>query len=183
MASKELKEVLLLDQKIFEDERGYFLESFNKKIFEKSIGAPREFVQDNVSLSKKNVLRGFHYQMKPFEQGKLVRVLQGSILDVVVDIRKNSNSYGDHCSYIIDSKKNNSLWIPEGFAHAFLALSEETIVYYKTTNFYSKDHEITIPWDDKNICFNWPVSKEDMILSEKDSKNTISLKEFWDQQK
>ena len=93
MASKELKEVLLLDQKIFEDERGYFLESFNKKIFEKSIGAPREFVQDNVSLSKKNVLRGFHYQMKPFEQGKLVRVLQGSILDVVVDIRKNSNSY------------------------------------------------------------------------------------------
>ncbi|MDD4213490.1 MAG: dTDP-4-dehydrorhamnose 3,5-epimerase, partial [Bacteroidales bacterium] len=154
--------------------RGYFFESFNSNKF-KDLGIYEEFVQDNQSLSGKNVLRGFHFQRPPYEQGKLVRVIKGSVLDVAVDLRKKSPSYGKNVAFVLSENNKQMLWIPPGFAHAFLTLEDDTIFFYKCTGLYNKDAEVIISWDDPDINFKWNIS--DPILSERDKKG-IQFKLF-----
>lgn len=164
----KIPDVKLIEPDIFKDERGFFYESFNQRKFNRLIGQDITFVQDNHSKSSKGVLRGLHYQEKPFAQGKLLRVIVGEIFDVVVDIRKESSTYGQWISEIISSEKHNQIWIPEGFAHGFVALKDNTHVLYKTTNFYSKDHEKTIHWTKNEFNIIWP---KDLLfsISKKDS--------------
>jgi len=163
----KLPEVKIIEPDVYEDDRGYFFESFNQKKFNKLLQANLSFVQDNQSYSKYGVLRGLHYQTEPFSQGKLVRVIYGEIFDVAVDIRKDSETYGRWVGEILSSNNFKQLWIPEGFAHGFLTLSNTAIVSYKTTNYYSKDHEINIRFDSFNI--DWPKLNIKYILSTKDS--------------
>ncbi|HDV3963059.1 TPA: dTDP-4-dehydrorhamnose 3,5-epimerase, partial [Escherichia coli] len=132
----------------FSDERGFFFESFNQKIFEEAVGRKVEFVQDNHSKSSKGVLRGLHYQLEPYAQGKLVRCVVGEVFDVAVDIRKSSSTFGKWVGVNLSSENKRQLWIPEGFAHGFLVLSETAEFVYKTTNFYSYPHERSIIWSD-----------------------------------
>jgi dTDP-4-dehydrorhamnose 3,5-epimerase len=160
--------------KIFEDERGYFYESFNAQNFKDHVGN-FDFVQDNQSLSQKGVLRGLHFQNPPYEQGKLVRVLAGSVLDVIVDIRKNSLTYGKHFSYVLCATKKHALWVPPGFAHGFLTLEDQTVFFYKVTNYYNKESEGCIAFNDSNLGIDWGV--ENPILSEKD-KNASAFATF-----
>lgn len=160
-----LKDLLIIIPTVFEDERGYFYESYNKSVFA-SHGISDEFVQDNQSLSQKGVLRGLHFQNPPFAQGKLVRVIKGSVFDVAVDIRKNSATYGRHFDIVLDEKQKNILWIPPGFAHGFLTLENDTIFSYKCTNVYNKASEDCILWNDPDIGIEWNV--EDPVLSQKD---------------
>ena len=169
---------LIFTPKIYADERGYFFESWNKKQFlnfiEKSqeiINQKKEiaFVQDNQSFSSKNVLRGLHYQVNPYAQGKLVSCINGEIFDVVVDLRKDSPSFGRWAGLILSGTNSKQLWIPEGFAHGFLSLSEKTKVLYKTTNYWNKQSERSLKWDDPIIDIKWPLLKSSPILSKKDS--------------
>lgn len=165
----KIPDVKLIDPDIFKDERGFFYESFNQQKFNEAIGEKITFVQDNHSKSSKGVLRGLHYQDIPFAQGKLVRVVAGKVFDVAVDVRKESPTYGEWVSEIISSEKHNQIWIPEGFAHGFVALEDNTHVLYKTTNFYSKDHEKTIHWSKNEFNIIWPkdllftISKKDLF--------------------
>ena len=159
-------EVLYLEPNLFKDSRGYFFESYNLKKFNDLVGKDINFVQDNESQSKKSVIRGIHYQKNPYEQGKLVRVLSGSIFDVAVDLRKNSKTFKKHIGVVLSETNKRMLWIPRGFGHGFQALENNTKVIYKTDNCYNKDSELTIPFDDKIININWPL--EDPILSIKD---------------
>jgi len=159
---------------IFGDERGFFLESFNQEKYE-SFLTGYSFVQDNLSKSKKGVLRGLHFQAPPFDQGKLVQVIQGSVLDVAVDIRKNSPSYGKHFKVILNDLDRNQLWIPPGFAHGFASLEDDTIFSYKCTNTYSKAHEGCLLWNDPDLNIDWGIDRA--IVSEKDQEGTL-LKEF-----
>ncbi len=158
--------LLIVHPTVYRDERGYFFESFNKKQFENSTGYKKEFVQDNQSLSQKNILRGMHFQNPPYSQAKLVRVIQGSVLDMVVDLRKNSSTYGQHFSLELTEKNLLSLFIPEGFAHGFLTLEDDTIFLYKCTEFYNKESEVTLMWNDKGLAMDWKL--ENPIISEKD---------------
>ncbi len=160
-----IKDLFIIQPKIFEDERGYFYESYNKVAFEK-IGIKEEFVQDNQSLSQKNVLRGLHFQNPPYAQGKLVRAIKGSILDVAVDIRKKSKTYGQHFDIVLSEINKTMLWIPPGFAHGFLTLEDNTIFSYKCTNIFNKASEDTIVWNDKTLNIQWGV--DNPTLSEKD---------------
>tara|TARA_B100000686_G_C16092942_1_gene619472 strand:+ start:67 stop:597 length:531 start_codon:yes stop_codon:yes gene_type:complete len=153
----------------FEDRRGFFRESFLKKFFKKN-----NFVFQCISKSKKNVLRGLHLQTK-FSQGKYVSVLKGKIIDVAIDLRKNSKTFGKHFKIELSSKNAKSIFIPEGFAHGFISLSFETIVHYSCTNYRSAKHEIGIMWNDKDLKIKWPIKKP--ITSKKDSSN-ISFKQF-----
>jgi dTDP-4-dehydrorhamnose 3,5-epimerase len=164
-----------LEPTVYGDDRGYFFESFNKKKFEELTGVDVDFVQDNQSKSKKGVLRGLHFQNPPFAQGKLVRVVSGSVLDVVVDIRKQSSSYGEHFKVVLDAKKHNMLWIPPGFAHGFLTLEDDTIFIYKCSEFYNPDSEVCISWNDVSLNINWGV--ETPLVSSKDSQGLI-FKDF-----
>ena len=159
--------------KVFADPRGYFFESYNKEIFAKN-GLNMIFVQDNQSLSHKGVLRGLHFQNPPFAQGKLVRVITGSVFDVAVDIRKDSPTYGKHFGAELTAENKMMMYIPEGFAHGFLTLEDNTIFSYKCTNFYNKASEDSIKWNDPEIGIKWNV--EDPLLSEKD----VSGKDFRD---
>lgn len=169
-----MDELKIFTPNIFKDTRGFFFEAFNQKNFTDNV----KFVQDNISFSHKNVLRGLHLQIDPMEQGKFVRVLRGSVFDVAVDLRKRSSSYGVYKSFILDDINNNALWIPPGFAHGFLSTSDEAIIQYKTTNFYSPKHERTIAWDDPDIGIDWPISNiSDLIISDKD-KQGISFQEL-----
>jgi dTDP-4-dehydrorhamnose 3,5-epimerase len=161
----ELSGIILIEPHQFRDERGYFFESFHREIFLKN-GIQYDFVQDNQSLSKKNVLRGLHFQSPPYEQGKLVRVIKGSALDVVVDIRKNSPTYGKHLTVILNEENHRMLWIPPGFAHGFLALMDETIFYYKCTGYYNRQAEGGIMWNDPLLAIDW--KSDNPIVSEKD---------------
>lgn len=158
--------VLILTPNIYGDERGYFFESFNQKQFEAAVGKEVIFVQDNQSKSQKNVLRGLHFQNPPHAQGKLVRVLSGSVLDVAVDIRKNSPTYGKHLTFELNAQTNKMVWLPEGIAHGFAALEDNTVFFYKCTNYYNKESEDCILWNDKNLNIDWKI--EHPILSEKD---------------
>ncbi|MAV58455.1 MAG: dTDP-4-dehydrorhamnose 3,5-epimerase [Candidatus Marinimicrobia bacterium] len=167
-----IKDLKILKPKVFNDDRGYFFESYNKKIFEEVVGKPINFVQDNQSLSSKNVLRGLHFQSKPFEQGKLVRVIKGKIFDVAVDIRKSSQTFKKWVGVELSSENKKQFWIPSGFAHGYLVLSDEACIHYKTTNHYSRENENTIIWNDESIGIEWPNANE-KILSEKDKKGLI----------
>jgi len=160
-----IKDLLIIQPKIFKDERGYFFESYNESIFKQN-GLNIHFVQDNESLSQKGVLRGLHFQNPPFAQGKLVRVIKGAVLDVAVDIRKNSPTYGQHFSLELSEENKTQLWIPEGFAHGFLTLTDNTIFSYKCTNLYNKNSEGCILWNDSQLDIKWGITNP--VLSEKD---------------
>lgn len=160
-----ISDLLIIQPKVFEDERGYFFESYNNSLF-KQHNIQVDFVQDNQSLSQKNVLRGLHFQNPPFAQGKLVRVITGSVLDVAVDIRKNSPTYGKHYSLVLDEKNKTMMWIPPGFAHGFLTLENNTIFSYKCSNLYDKNSEDSIRWNDPDIGIDWGTTTP--LLSEKD---------------
>jgi len=166
-----IPDVLLIEPEIFYDERGFFLESFNQDNFDKVIGCKLNFVQDNHSKSLKGVLRGHHYQREPKAQGKLVRVIQGEVFDIVVDIRKSSPSFGKWIGEILTSENQKQIWIPEGFAHGFLTLSETAEVLYKTTDFYDKNYECSLLWNDEDLNINWPTRNP--ILSEKDRQANL----------
>ena len=147
--------VKLIEPLVFEDERGFFFESFNHKKFEEAIGYSVSFVQDNHSKSSKGVLRGLHYQLPPYAQGKLVRVVQGEVFDVAVDIRKSSPTFGEWVGETLSAENKKQLWIPEGFAHGFLTLSETAEFLYKTTNYYAPESERSIRWDDSALKVDW----------------------------
>lgn len=161
----ELKGLFVLKPRVFEDERGYFFESYNQNLF-KQAGLDLEFVQDNQSLSQKGVLRGLHFQNPPHAQGKLVRVITGAVLDVVVDIRKNSATYGKWFGLELTEKNKWMMYVPPGFAHGFLTLENNTIFSYKCTNFYNKAAEDCLLWNDKDIDIKWNYN--DPLLSAKD---------------
>lgn len=161
----KLKGLLVIKPRVFQDERGYFFESYNQNIFNQA-GLNIEFVQDNQSLSQKGVLRGLHFQNPPHAQGKLVRVITGSVLDVVLDIRKDSDTYGQWFGLELTEKNKWMMYLPPGFAHGFLTLENNTIFSYKCTNFYNKSSEDCLLWNDKDININWNFDKP--LLSAKD---------------
>ena len=162
--------VLILTPRIFRDDRGAFLETWNQRVME-DLGVPGPWAQDNFSISKKNVLRGIHYQIVQ-PQGKLVRAAYGAVLDVAVDLRRSSPAFGQHVAVELTAENARMLWIPEGFGHAFLVLSEEAGFAYKTTNYYSQVGERTIRWNDSELAIQWPVKAADVVVSEKDSIGT-----------
>jgi len=162
-----IKGLFEITPRIFKDERGYFFESYSKKLFEEN-GIKEEFVQDNQSFSAKNVLRGLHFQKPPYAQGKLVRVAAGSVLDVAVDLRKGSPTFGKYDAIVLDSEKGNMFYIPPGFAHGFLTLEEGSIFTYKCTDFYNKASESGIVWNDPELNIDWGVSAP--LVSEKDNQ-------------
>jgi len=159
--------LFVIDPNVFEDDRGYFFESYNKNAFEKN-GISDLFVQDNQSKSQKDVLRGLHFQLPPYSQAKLVRVIQGSVLDVAVDLRKDSPTYGQHYSVVISAENRKMFFIPEGFAHGFLTLEDNTIFSYKCSNVYHTESEAALLWNDKDIAIDWGI--ENPILSGKDNE-------------
>jgi dTDP-4-dehydrorhamnose 3,5-epimerase len=169
-----LKGVLVIKPDVFKDNRGYFYESFNAQKFREH-NLDITFVQDNQSMSGKNILRGLHFQVPPFAQGKLVRVIKGSVLDVAVDLRKDSQTYGENYTVVLSEENFLQLWIPPGFAHGFLTLDEETIFAYKCTNYYNKEFDHGIMWNDPDLAINWGI--RDPVLSEKDKTN-IPFTEF-----
>ena len=162
----EIKDVLIIEPQVFGDQRGFFFESFNRKTFAEKTGLNLNFVQDNHSRSQQNVLRGLHYQIKQ-PQGKLVRTVVGEILDVAVDIRQSSPTFGQWIGVNLSAENKKQLWIPEGFAHGFLVLSEIAEVLYKTTDYYAPEYERSILWNDPDININWNL-KTEPLLSKKD---------------
>jgi dTDP-4-dehydrorhamnose 3,5-epimerase len=161
----KINDLVLIQPDVFPDPRGYFFESFQKEKF-LALGIDAEFIQDNESMSGKGVLRGLHFQKPPFAQGKLVRVVCGSVLDVAVDLRKASKTYGKWESSLLSAKNKLMMWVPEGFAHGFLVLEDNTIFQYKCTNYYNKDSESGIIWNDPDLKIDWGINKP--IVSEKD---------------
>jgi dTDP-4-dehydrorhamnose 3,5-epimerase len=164
----KIPDVLIIEPKVFGDERGFFFESFNKQSFAEAIGIEDDFVQDNHSKSTKGVLRGLHYQIKQ-PQGKLVRVVSGEVLDVVVDIRKSSGTYGQWVSVTLSADDKRQLWVPPGFAHGFVVLSDSAEFLYKTTDYYAPEHERCIRWNDADLAIDWQYSDAPLV-SEKDAK-------------
>ena len=162
----EIEGLVIIEPKVFKDDRGYFFESYNKKGL-KDNGIDVDFVQDNQSLSQKGVLRGLHFQNPPYAQAKLVSVIKGSVLDVAVDIRKDSKTYGDYVAVELSGENKKMFFIPEGFAHGFLTLENDTIFSYKCSNFYNKESEGSLLWNDANLNINWGI--EAPILSGKDN--------------
>lgn len=170
----KIKDLLIFEPRVFGDDRGWFMESFNQANFEKALtgrglDVPK-FVQDNHSYSKKGVLRGLHYQLNPHAQGKLVRVVQGRAWDVAVDIREGSETFGQWVGVELTGENHKQFWIPAGFAHGFVALEDNTQFLYKTTNYYSKECERSIVWNDSQIGIEWPIEKDlELLLTDKDS--------------
>lgn len=165
-----IRDVALVTPKRFEDARGYFAETWSDRLFREKV-ADVSFVQDNQSLSRhKGTIRGLHYQRPPAAQGKLVRVLRGSILDVAVDVRKGSPTFGQHVAVRLDAQTGAQLWVPEGFLHGFCTLEDDTEVAYKVTNYYSAEHDAGIAFDDPMLAIDWTVSAADAVLSDKDRK-------------
>ncbi|MDB4218589.1 dTDP-4-dehydrorhamnose 3,5-epimerase [Planktomarina temperata] len=167
-----IKDVKIIEPTVYQDERGFFFESFNQRKFEEAIGRKVEFVQDNHSKSAKGVLRGLHYQLPPHAQGKLVRVVKGEVFDVAVDIRKSSHTHGQWVGVNLSAENKKQLWIPEGFAHGFLTMNEHTEFIYKTTNYYAPAYERCIQWCDPSLAIEWPKT-EGIIVSEKDTNGTF----------
>ncbi len=170
----KISDILIIEPKVFGDDRGFFFESFNAKKFTESTGIETQFVQDNHSRSGKNVLRGLHYQIQQ-AQGKLVRVVAGEVLDVAVDIRKSSPSFGQWVSCLLSAENKRQFWVPPGFAHGFVVLSDTADFLYKTTDYYAPEYERSILWNDPELNINWQLSGEP-ILSAKD-KSAPTLKE------
>nr|WP_320038579.1 dTDP-4-dehydrorhamnose 3,5-epimerase [uncultured Bacteroides sp.] len=167
----EIDGVWVIEPKVFNDDRGYFMEAFKKEEFEKNIGQIN-FIQDNESKSTFGVLRGLHYQKGEFSQAKLVRVIKGKVLDVAVDLRQSSPTFGKYVSVELSEDNKRQFFIPRGFAHGFLVLSEEAIFTYKVDNGYAPQSEASIVYNDKDININWPIAEEQIIMSAKDKKAT-----------
>ena len=161
--------VLILEPKVFGDERGFFLESFNQQAFDAAVGHSVGFVQDNHSRSQRGVLRGLHYQLPPHAQGKLVRVVSGAVFDVAVDMRRASPTFGRWAGCELSAQNQRQLWIPPGFAHGFLVLSESADFLYKTTDYYAPQAEAALRWDDPNLGIDWPLAGLTPLLSGKDA--------------
>lgn len=170
--------VVILEPRIFKDDRGYFFESFSQREFEEKV-CKTMFVQDNESKSSYGVLRGLHFQKSPFAQSKLVRVISGAVLDVAVDIRRDSPTYGQYVSVELTGENHRQFFIPRGFAHGFSVLSEEVVFQYKCDNFYSPQSEGAIAWDDRDLNIDWCIPADKVVLSEKDRKHP-ELKELQD---
>ncbi len=165
---QSIPEVLLIEPDILGDERGYFFETFRKDMLEKEIGYKVNFCQDNESKSTRGVIRGLHYQLPPYSQAKLVRVIEGRVLDVAVDIRKSSSTFGRHVAIELTSDNKHQLFIPQGFAHGFVTLSSSARFAYKVDNYYSPEHDRGIAYNDKDLSINWKLSEEDLKLSDRD---------------
>jgi dTDP-4-dehydrorhamnose 3,5-epimerase len=176
VTSTALPEVLILEPRVFGDERGFFFESYNRRVFNEAVGCEVDFVQDNHSRSARGVLRGLHYQLPPHSQGKLVRVTQGCVFDVAIDVRRSSPRFGHWVSTEISSKNNRQFWIPPGFAHGFLVLSETADFLYKTTSYYSPEAERAVLWNDRTLAIEWPKLAAPPVLSAKD----LAAPEFLD---
>lgn len=165
-----LPDVLIFEPRVFSDERGWFMESYNQAVFEKATGITTNFVQDNHSCSKRGVLRGLHYQLPPYAQGKLVRVTQGRVWDVAVDIRKSSPNFGKWVGVELSAENRRQVWIPPGFAHGFITLSETAEFLYKTTALYNKESEGAIAWNDPQLAIQWPeIPAAEILLADKDA--------------
>jgi dTDP-4-dehydrorhamnose 3,5-epimerase len=177
--STEIPDVLLLEPKVFEDQRGFFFESYNRRAFRVATGLDPVFVQDNHSRSVKNVLRGLHYQIRQ-PQGKLVRVVAGKVFDVAVDLRRRSPTFGRWASAILSEENRRMLWIPEGFAHGFLVLSECADLLYKTTDYYAPEHERTIAWNDPGIGIRWPIDGEPLLSAKDRAGRRLTDAELFD---
>jgi len=168
----EIPDVKIFEPRVFGDHRGFFFESFNQKIFEEAINRKVSFVQDNHSMSSYGVLRGLHYQLPPMAQGKLVRVVSGAVFDVAVDIRRSSPTFGKWVGVHLSAENKRQLWVPEGFAHGFLTLSETAEFLYKTTNFYSPSHEESLLWNDPTINIDWPLDVSPSLAA-KDAQGKV----------
>jgi dTDP-4-dehydrorhamnose 3,5-epimerase len=159
--------LFIIEPKIWKDDRGYFFESYNKKCFEEA-GIHVDFVQDNQSLSQKGTLRGLHAQADPHAQGKLVRVIKGRVMDIAVDIRRDSKTYGQHLAIELSGETNRMLWVPPGFLHGFVTLEDNTIFTYKVSGLYNKSSEFGVLWNDPDLNIDWGIAQDKVILSEKD---------------
>ena len=177
----KLKGCFIIEPKIINDERGYFMESFNERTFQNGVGQEVHFVQDNQSFSTKGVLRGLHYQTGIHAQAKLVRVLQGEVLDVAVDIRPDSETFGQYEAILLSGENQKQFFVPRGFAHGFLVLSETATFFYKCDNFYNKESEGGIIYNDKSININWGLLESELLISEKDQQlpNIENAKKAW----
>jgi len=171
-----IEDVVIIEPRLYEDDRGYFFESFSQKKFQKEV-CKTVFIQDNESKSKYGVVRGLHFQRPPFAQSKLVRVIKGAVLDVAVDIRKGSPTFGKHIAIELTEENHRQLFIPRGFAHGFSVLSEDVIFQYKCDNLYAPQYEGAIAWDDSVLDIDWKIPSDKIILSDKD-KNSIQLSEL-----
>ena len=170
-----IPDVVIIEPKVFEDDRGYFMETFRKDLFDKHV-RKIDFIQDNESKSKKGVLRGLHYQLPPFAQSKLVRVIKGSVIDVAVDIRKGSPTFGKYVAVELSEENKRQLFIPRGFAHGFLVTSDEAVFAYKVDNYYAPQCDRSIRFDDPDINIDWSFPKDEILVSEKD-RNAPFLKD------
>ena len=178
ITSTAIPDVLVIEPKVFGDERGFFFESFNQAKFESFIGRQVNFVQDNHSKSVKNVLRGLHYQIQQ-PQGKLVRVVQGEVFDVAVDIRKSSPTFGKWVGEVLSADNKKQLWVPEGFAHGFVVLSEAAEFLYKTTDYYAPEYERSIVWNDPTIDIKWPINGEPILSTKDQQAKTLATAEHF----
>ncbi|MFV0366073.1 MAG: dTDP-4-dehydrorhamnose 3,5-epimerase [Mangrovibacterium sp.] len=169
----EIPEVLIFEPTVFGDARGYFFESFRQDIFEEAVGKVIKFIQDNQSKSSYGVLRGLHFQRPPFTQSKLVRCMEGTVLDVAVDLRQDSPTYGKHVAVELSAENYRQLWIPKGFAHGFVVLSETAVFAYKCDEYYAPNHDGGVLWNDPAIGIDWRIPLEDIRLSEKDQKQPL----------
>lgn len=165
-----LEGCFIIEPKVFDDERGYFFESFHQKKFQELTGVKTQFVQDNQSMSQRGVLRGLHFQTGEYAQSKLVRVIQGSVLDVAVDLRKDSSTFGKYFSILLSEKNKLQLFIPRGFAHGFVVLEDDTIFSYKCDNYYNKSAEGGVMYNDPDLHIDWMLEEDEILLSDKDKK-------------
>jgi len=168
--AQSIPDIVLVQPQVHGDERGYFVETFRQDLFEQAIGHPVSFVQDNESKSTRGVLRGLHYQLPPHAQSKLVRVISGSVLDIAVDIRRGSPSYGQHVAVELSEENKHQLFVPRGFAHGFVVLTETATFAYKVDNYYSPECDRGLAFDDKQLNIDWKIDKSYLQLSEKDTK-------------
>lgn len=177
----KLKGCFILEPKIIKDQRGYFMESFNEKTFQEGVGQKVTFLQDNQSFSTKGVLRGLHYQCGEHAQAKLVRVLDGEVLDVAVDLRPESDTYGQYEAVLLSAENQKQFFVPRGFAHGFLVLSKSATFFYKCDNFYNKENEAGIVYNDKTLNIDWNFPVHDLIISDKDKvlPNLQNAKKVW----
>lgn len=169
---QKIKGVWIIEPKVFKDERGYFMESYKKELFEEKIGKV-DFIQENESKSIKGVLRGLHYQTGDFSQAKLVRALRGRVLDIVVDLRKSSPTFGEYVAVELTEDNKKQLFVPRCFAHGFLVLSDEAVFSYKVDNIYSPSHEASLLWSDPTVNIDWKIAEKDLILSPKDKEGKL----------
>jgi dTDP-4-dehydrorhamnose 3,5-epimerase len=178
LLSLSIPDVVLIEPTLIRDTRGYFSETFRQDLLEKKLGYKVSFVQDNESKSTKGVLRGLHYQIPPFSQSKLIKVSQGRILDIAVDLRKSSASFGKHVVEELSDSNYRQIYIPHGFAHGFIVLSDNAVVSYKVDNYYSKEHERGILYNDENLNIEWQFNSENILVSDKDKSHPVLNKAF-----